>query len=151
MKIPLEARFWNKVHRTDKCWIFLGAKDKAGYGRININKINRTAHRVSYELVFGKIKGNKMVVCHKCDNPPCVNPDHLFLGTYKDNTQDMIIKGRKCNLTSDNVNSRKTKCPKKHSYTKENTGYKKNKGSIGRYCKKCVKDRYYAKKRTKNI
>jgi len=75
------------------CWEFQGYKDEKGYGKIRVGKRIRRAHRYSYELAKGPIpKG--MYVCHKCDNPSCCNPDHLFLGTPKGNTQDMIRKDR---------------------------------------------------------
>lgn len=73
----------------DECWIWQRAKDKNGYGKID----NKMAHRIYYEKFVGKIpKG--ILVCHGCDKPSCVNPEHLFLGTQKDNVADMYKKGR---------------------------------------------------------
>jgi hypothetical protein len=74
------------------CWLWKGAPDKDGYGRIGIKKKTFKAHRVSYALHNGD-HGDLMVM-HKCDTPPCVNPDHLFIGTAKDNSDDMKKKGR---------------------------------------------------------
>ena len=79
----------------NKCWEWNGSKSKAGYGRVltTWNEPYQYAHRVSWINYFGEIpKG--LLILHKCDNPPCVNPHHLFLGTQKDNMQDMIKKGR---------------------------------------------------------
>ena len=91
--------FWDNVRKTRGCWYWTGARSHHSrsklhrYGRFGKNK----AHRISYELKFGKIpKG--MCVLHKCDNPPCVNPKHLFLGTRRDNAHDMIKKGRGARL-----------------------------------------------------
>ena len=92
----LAERFWEKVKRTDACWFWTGSKIKAGYGQIHAGGSTRQmllAHRVSWKLHHGAIP-SEFNVLHKCDNPSCVNPDHLFLGTSKDNTQDMFTKGR---------------------------------------------------------
>jgi len=79
------------------CWIWTAAIDKKGYGRINVStkdgRRSVLAHRISYTLDSGNELGN-MCVCHSCDTPACVNPDHLFLGTNQDNTDDMMSKGR---------------------------------------------------------
>jgi hypothetical protein len=76
------------------CWVWFSARTEKGYGILKRNKYPRArAHRVSYEKYVGTIPKD-MRVLHKCDNPPCVNPKHLFLGTDRDNTQDMISKGR---------------------------------------------------------
>lgn len=75
------------------CWLWTGAVDDCGYGRIAVNKINRTAHRISWLLHKGDIPKN-MCVCHVCDVPSCVNPNHLFLGTHASNMKDRDEKGR---------------------------------------------------------
>lgn len=86
-------RFWSKVDMKDDCWNWTGSLSKQGYGRFGINGRVNLAHRVAWTLYKGEIpKG--MNVLHKCDNCSCVNPRHLFLGTQKDNIQDMFSKGR---------------------------------------------------------
>lgn len=81
------------VDKKTDCWEYQGGKNNIGYGMIRDELKMRTTHRVSYEEHKGPIpKG--MCVCHTCDNPICCNPDHLWLGTRKQNTQDMIDKGR---------------------------------------------------------
>lgn len=93
--IPVLERLLNKIEINDAtdCWIWQGGKNNIGYGMIRHDDKMRTTHRVSYEVHKGNIpKG--MCVLHSCDNPLCCNPNHLRLGTHKDNTQDMIRKGR---------------------------------------------------------
>lgn len=75
------------------CWVWQKFKDKDGYGFIRVDGARHRAHRYSYLKFVGEIPAG-MVVCHKCDNPSCVNPDHLFVGTKQQNTQDMFAKGR---------------------------------------------------------
>lgn len=90
----VENRFWAKVRKGNGCWEWSGGRDRRNYGHLEVNRRNILAHRFSWTLHFGPIpKG--MLVCHSCDNPGCVRPDHLFLGTKKDNAQDAKRKGRK--------------------------------------------------------
>lgn len=86
----LASRFWPKVRKADGCWEWLGSKNSRGYGRIYGGGF---AHRVAWTQAIGAIP-NGMFVCHRCDNPSCVNPDHLFLGTQRDNMRDCKAKGR---------------------------------------------------------
>jgi hypothetical protein len=87
-------RFWAKVNMLGDCWEWTAHRHPLGYGQFTLKKGTFVgAHRVSYALTFGPIPEGK-VICHHCDNPPCVNPGHLFLGTQRDNAFDMLSKGR---------------------------------------------------------
>jgi hypothetical protein len=103
----LEEKFFSKIKKEDNgCWIYTGFTDKNGYGSFRYDPShNVRAHRFSFWYHIYKPQGiswedfDDFIKCvlHKCDNPPCCNPDHLFPGTNKDNTQDMIQKGRRFN------------------------------------------------------
>ena len=96
----LEERFWTFVDKKsyDECWQWTGYIQKNGYGRISLGSKSQGydgSHRVSWKLFNKTDVPDGMFVMHKCDNPSCVNPHHLSIGTPKENTQDMIAKGRK--------------------------------------------------------
>jgi hypothetical protein len=75
------------------CWEWEGSRDESGYGHTTIARRPISTHRLSWETAFGPIPRG-LVICHRCDNPPCFNPAHLFLGTYADNARDCLQKGR---------------------------------------------------------
>jgi len=89
----VEDRFWEKVDKSGSCWTWTAFRDKDGYGLFKVDGKNIGAHRFSYTIENGRIENGKLI-CHSCDNPSCVRPNHLWLGTHKDNAQDKVRKGR---------------------------------------------------------
>lgn len=94
-RMPVADRFWDKVKKgsESECWLWIAGDNGEGYGRFRHGRKKVAAHRFSWELVHGPINDESFVL-HKCDNPACVNPAHLFLGTNQDNMIDMVLKGR---------------------------------------------------------
>jgi hypothetical protein len=88
--------FWSQVDKSGECWIWCGCLNKSGYGRPSIDDKPKYAHRVAWELTYGPIPDG-LVVRHQCDNPRCVRPEHLLLGTHLDNVQDRVNRGRNSN------------------------------------------------------
>jgi hypothetical protein len=96
MNAEIIDRFWKRVLKTSNtigCWEWINPSHPFGYGRLKVGKKIELAHRLSYKIHFGDITPSQCVL-HKCDNPRCVNPNHLFLGNRNDNAKDRTLKGR---------------------------------------------------------
>lgn len=122
------------------CWEWLGARDPRGYGRFQAEGHKR-AHRAAWALFRGPIPAG-LLVCHHCDNPPCCNPDHLFVGTMSDNIRDGYVKGRipidKARHLSYEVKRSRTHCYNGHEYTAENVRYRQKAEGPVRVCRACA-------------
>jgi hypothetical protein len=145
----VSLRFWRKVIKIEHCWEWAAYKNKKGYGQIKIQGKVLGAHRVSWLLAVGEIEAG-LCVLHTCDNPKCVRPDHLFLGTNADNVDDKYKKGRAFCVTKFN-----TACKNGHLYTPENTLKKafttRSGRRMGRGCRACAREndkKYYRNKKS---
>lgn len=112
-------RFWSKVQISESCWLWMKGKNRACYGQFSISGKKYRANRLAYMLTQGNIPPGYQV-CHMCDNPSCVNPSHLFLGTHQDNIDDKMKKGRHY-FSQPNTNSKlKTHCKHGHRLSDSN-------------------------------
>lgn len=135
MRLNDEDRFWSKVSKGEGCWLWDGHLQPKGYGNFTVGNKTWKAHRFAWVLTFGAI-ADGLFVLHRCDNPTCVRPDHLFLGTNDDNMRDMVNKGRKQLLHPT--------CQRGHRLSPENTSIDRNGAYLKRRCKECHKQRQRA-------
>jgi hypothetical protein len=129
-----QERFFKKVNKTDSCWLWTGALSSRGYGSFRVDGKTISTHRLSYSWFKGEVPEG-IFVCHTCDIPACVNPDHLWLGTNSDNMQDMIAKDRHGRSMRT-----QTHCRKGHDFAV--FGFKtftRKNGKVEKYCKECKK------------
>lgn len=130
--MDIESRFWSKVDKSGDCWVWVAGKwssnPKLGYGQFWKDGSMHKAYRVAWELTHGPIPPGAHVM-HVCDNPPCVNPEHLVLGTHGANMADKKRKGR---------SGPRTHCPAGHEYTEANSYVRKD---GGRNCRACARRR----------
>lgn len=149
-----EARFWSHVQKGEGCWLWTGCRSAGGYGLVGFRGHRTYAHRVAFELAHGPL-GAREVVRHRCDNPPCVNPEHLERGSYKDNIRDSIERGRFnspkraayfARRRGQHRSHRATHCKKGHAWTTETTYIRPN---GVRECRICVREAVskYARKK----
>ena len=127
-----EERFFQKVDKTESCWLWKGALNSRGYGSFSFEGKIISSHRYSYETYVGKIPEG-MHVCHSCDVRNCVNPEHLWAGTHSDNMKDMVSKDRQGYSMRT-----QTHCKKGHDFSVYGfkTFTRKN-GKVEKYCKEC--------------
>lgn len=142
--------FWKRVEKKgpSECWLWSGCQGghKSPYGIFSIRNVRHRAHRISYIIHNGSLSEN-LIVCHRCDTPACVNPDHLFSGTQLDNINDCISKGRYRPNTSKN---KKTHCKYGHRLDGDNLYIYPYRKTVIRRCVQCHRNRnrsaYHIKK-----
>lgn len=137
-RTPPHIRVLDKTLVGDGCWEYGGSADSRGYGRVFVeitpegkNKL-ALAHRAVYEAMVGPIPDG-MLLCHHCDNPRCVRPDHVFVGSAVDNSRDMCAKGRQG--SGPRPHTKRTHCPNGHPYSDDNLYLDKHGWSHCRTCR----------------
>lgn len=124
---------YQRLQKSEGCWLWQGRKNAKGYGQIYRKGKDRLVHRVMFESVNGPLLSGQLV-CHRCDVPGCANPNHLFAGSYTDNNRDSVNKGRSKAFT-------KKSCVHGHAYEPNNIIWRRLKTNPTRNCKTCVRAR----------
>lgn len=141
-------RFLNHVHKTDTCWIWTGAKKGQNYGSFSLKGKDYRAHRISYKIFISEYDNN-LNVLHKCDNSLCVRPDHLFLGTHKDNMMDKVNKNRQSKLSGESCPAHKLTESEvieiKQSFKKKYRGLFKDLAKKYKVSSGCIEDIYHGR------
>ena len=132
MRKTIEQKLITKINKVNDCWEWIASSDKDGYGYLRINKKKPKAHRLAYEIWVGPIPKDKPHVLHHCDNPPCINPEHLYTGTNADNVADRVKKNRTSRYWST-----RTHCKQGHEYNEINTRFYNGE----RVCRPCENHR----------
>lgn len=134
---PIEQRIAENASVDDSgCWVWQGHRSPDGYGLIGVGRNNTMlrVHRVTFERLIRPLREGE-IVCHRCDNPSCCNPEHLFAGSHGDNMRDMSLKGR---ATNQHGGQQQTHCRNGHEYTPENTYWRPGK-IASRDCRACIR------------
>ena len=139
-----EESFWEKVKKAEGCWEWTGSKLPRGYGNFGrqlVKEHSQLAHRWAWRFSHGRAAPQNRMVLHSCDNPCCVRPSHLFLGTQTDNMRDLASKGK-------HPQSLKTHCPQGHPYSEGNTKIFRRPGrnTFNRACIICLKESRHRQK-----
>jgi hypothetical protein len=143
-EVTAEQRFWGNVQKSvdpGGCWWWIGGVKDDGYGTLKVNGPEVGAHRFSWEIHGGSIPEGKWVL-HHCDNPRCVNPDHLFLGTHQDNMRDRSVRGR-------HPSSQRTHCSRGHRFDEGNTHICPKGKRVCRECGRAYWREWYARQKEK--
>ena len=147
----LEKRFWRDVDKSGDCWLWLGTRDKDGYGKLQFKGVKYLATRLSWQIANDAAWPEGRLACHHCDTPSCVNPAHLYAGTHSDNLRDCIERGRWVQPPRDYERAARFTtlvCKSGHRRTAQTVAYDRR-GKI--VCKPCVREagrRFQARKRS---
>jgi len=132
-------KFWTKANKTDYCWVWMAAQDKDGYGIWSYDGKFWRAHRFSFWATHGHLD-SKSLICHTCDNPTCINPNHLYEGDSTTNNRDTVKRGR-----FNSPLKRRTHCLKGHAFDGENL-YHDGKKRVCKICSRASGRKWYENK-----